>query len=359
MFYNLHKDAIIGYKKLSQADLGTNPKGNQTHIGLYADTLQFIRNFYQEASAQVIYKNRIYESVSLINPIHTPSGSLRSPKMRIGNQQELETIGLNSTANIIRNIANKDTYKNWFMLWFGLENEELVFLIFEENSSEYTLLFNELGDLTKGYIKPNTISFSRVVSFIAQKVNYLNSSYLEELELLSQGSNAISTRKKPRRYDIEKAQQLFQKMGRDGEELVNNYLEKEKFYNNIQNFNWVNKNSESGLPFDFEIINNNGKLIYSDAKSTSYKFEQKIFFSSQELQFIYQNSNYLIHRVFNLREEPKLKICNNIESVSHNFIKELNIFSQKINQNGLLFNSMKISINPALASLRFNNEVEL
>jgi len=359
MFYNLHKDAIIGYKKLSEADLGTNPKGNQTHIGLYSDTLQFINNFYQEASAQVIYKSNIYESVSLINPIHTPSGSLRSPKMRIGNQQELQVIGLNSTANIIRDIANRDKNKNWFMLWFGLENEELVFLIFEENSSDYTLLFNELGDLTKGYVKPHTTSFTRVISFIAQKVNYLNSSYLEELELLSQGNNSLSTRKKPRKYDIEKAQKIFQKIGKQGEELVNIYLEKEKHKGQIKNFTWVNKNSESGLPFDFEITNNQGERIYSDAKSTSYKFEQPIFFSSQELKFIHQNSNYHIHRVFNLREQAKLKICHNIESISHNFIKELNIFSQKINHKGLLFNSMKISINPALASLKFNNEVEL
>jgi len=59
MFYNLHRDAIIGYKKLSDADLGISNTSHQTHIGLYGDTLNFISNYYQESSAQLIFDNII------------------------------------------------------------------------------------------------------------------------------------------------------------------------------------------------------------------------------------------------------------------------------------------------------------
>jgi len=360
MFYNLHPNTIIGYKKLSQADLGTNPNGHQTHIGLYANTLQFINNFYQEASAQIIYENHIYESISLINPIHNLDGSIRSPKMRLGSKEELDSIGLNSTANIIRYIANSDIQSDWFILWFGLESEELVFLLFKEDSDDYNHLIRELSNLNRGEISPKQISFSNILHFINSKITLCNLPYLEELELLSQSvEKDVLSRKRPRLYDIEKAQKIFQKIGRQGEELVNEYLKKQLFYKNIQQFNWLNKNNESGLPFDFEIIDNRSQLVYSDVKSTSYRFEQKIFFSSQELKFIQQNNNYLIHRVYGLNETPKLRICNNIETISHDFVNELNTFSTKVKQIGLNLNSMKVSISPSYQTLNFNNEITL
>ena len=360
MFNNLHRNSIIGYKKLSQADLGINPNGNQTHIGLYASTLQFITNFYQEASAQIIYENSIYESISLINPIHNPNGSIRSPKMRLGNKNELESIGLNSTAHIIRDITNTDTQSNWFILWFGLESEELIFLLFKEDSYDYNHLILELGNLNKGEISPNDVNFSNILNFINSKVNLFSLSYLEELELLSQSfESQVLSRKRPRRYDIQKAQQIFQKIGRQGEELVNEYLSKQLHFGYIQKFNWVNQSNESGFPFDFEITNNNGSIIYSDAKSTSYRFQQKIFFSSQELRFIQENNNYLIHRVFDINRLPKLKICNNTSILSHNFIPHLNSFQDNINQQGLDVNGMKVSVSPTHPSLNFSHEIIL
>ena len=353
MFFNLHRNAIIGYKKLSNSDLGTST-GNTTHIGLFENTLEFASSHHQISSSQLIYNNEIRETQTFLNYIENPDGTFRSPKIRSSD------IGRNSTVRTIREITAINQNINWYLLWFGLENEDLTFLLIEENSSDYLFISNLFGDLTRGNIQQDNPNFNAILELLNNKVNNLNFNYLQELELFSQ-TNEDSVIKKinPKRYDIIKAQKLFQKIGRVGEELVNIYLEKEKSNNHIKNFTWVNKSTESGFPFDFEITNNDKSIIYSDAKSTSYKFEQKIIFSSQELKFIHHNPNYYIHRVFDLNTSPKLKICNNIETISHSFVKNLNEFNAKIELDYLKNNGMKISLKPTHPLLNFEQQVNL
>ena len=72
-------------------------------------------------------------------------------------------------------------------------------------------------------------------------------------------------------------------------------LEKLKFQNEIIRFNWLNKSKESSYPYDFEIHNLNGNVVFTDVKTTSYRFEQSMIFSKSELSFISQNSNYHIN----------------------------------------------------------------
>jgi hypothetical protein len=121
----------------------------------------------------------------------------------------------------------------------------------------------------------------------------------------------------------------------------------------------MNKDKESGMPYDFEIIYNNGEVFYTDVKSTSYKFEQKMIFSGQEFLFINQNNNYLIHRVFDLKESPKLKICHNAKNVSNRFVPNLNNFSSDVQSYGLKINSVKVEVPPILEYLIFDNEISL
>lgn len=353
MFYNLHSDAIIGYKKLSDAELGMS-SGNQTHIGLFENTLKFASSEHQISTSQLIYHNKLIETETYLNYIKNPNGSFRSPKIRSAE------LGSKSTVRVIREIAIQQANINWYLMWFGLENENLIFLLIEENSSDYHYLFNLLGNLNKGHIEQTDIAFNASIQFLNNKVNNLNFNYFQELEIFAQTNEYQNIKKiNPKRYDIEKAQKLFQKIGRNGEELVNQYLEQEKYKKNIKSFTWVNKTSESGFPFDFEIKDTQNNTIYSDAKSTSYKFEQKIIFSSQELKFIQQNNNYLIHRVFNLNETPKLQICNNISDISYDFVNNLKKFNQDIAQSELQVNSMKVSIKPTSKLLHFSQEISL
>lgn len=360
MFFKLHPQSIIGYKKLSDADLGISPTSHQTHIGLYGDTLDFITNYYQESSAQLIYNNQTQEVLSLLDPITNPNGSFRSPKIKLGEINFLQELGLTSVTRKIRDIAQLQPLTNWYLIWFGLENEELVFFLIEEGSTDYFQVIDILTNLHSGRIQRTDSSFIPLIRLLHSKINNLNFNYFQELELFAQtDETAITKRIKPRRYDIIKAQKLFQQIGRTGEELVNNYLEKEKSYGHIKNFQWVNKSTESGFPFDFEITDSQNKFIYSDAKSTSYRFKQTMIFSSQELKFIQQNNNYLIHRVFDLNKNPKLRVCNNIEILSHTFVQNLNTFNTNIENNGLKLNGMKISVNPTLPQLNFDTTVTL
>ncbi|HIP13743.1 MAG TPA: DUF3883 domain-containing protein [Arcobacter sp.] len=351
MFYNLHRNAVIGYKKLSPSDLGTSSTSNQTHIGLYEDTLNFITNYYQEASAQLIYGTNIYEAISLLDPIENPDGSLRSPKIRIGED------GDNAVARIVRDITNEDPNGNWYLLWFGLENEELVFLLIKENSDDYNMLIQQRENLDSGRVYTSDRDFAQIIHFLNTKINRLNFSYFEELELLSQvAEGTLTTRRKPRRYDIEKAQKLFQEIGRKGEEIVNEHLNRLLYSREIQSFQWMNQHSESGLPFDFEIQRNDGNILYSDSKATSYRFEQKMIFSSQELQFINENKNYMVHRVFNLNENPQLRVCENIANITDNFLHNYEKFNIITQEEDIYVKSMKISVPPTNRLLNFYDE---
>ncbi|HIP13081.1 MAG TPA: DUF3883 domain-containing protein [Arcobacter sp.] len=361
MFFKIHDNATIGYKLLSDADLGKS-FGNTTHIGLLSETFDFSSQYHKETSSQLIYKQTTMEVISFLDYIQNPNGSYRSPKIRSARNAELLLYpNRTSVVRKIREIASNENPSEWFLLWFGLENEELVFLLIKKDTEDYQEIVSIIGELKRNdTIKTTSSSFPKVINFLNTKVNTLNFSYIEELELLAQThQEELKHRIKPKRYDIEKAQKLFQKIGKKGEELVNEHLAKLKVANQIKNFIWVNKSNESGFPYDFEITNNSNQLIYSDAKSTSYKFEQKIIFSFQELKFIQQNNNYLIHRVYGLNETPKLRICNNIETISHDFVNELNTFSTKVKQTGLNLNSMKVSINPNYKTLKFENEIIL
>jgi len=352
MFYNIHKDSIIGYKKLSHADLGTNPNGKQTHIGLFENTLNFTNSGHQISSSQLIYNNQIIETQTFLNYIENPNGSFRSPKIRSSD------LGSQSTVRTIREIALTNQNNSWYLIWFGLENEDLVFLLIEENSSDYSYFLDLLGDLTRGNVQQSHPSFISIIQFLNNKVNDLNFNYLQELELFTQTEERnIINKRNPKPYDILKAQKLFQKIGKQGEEVVNEHLLRKQSMGKIKKFQWMNKSTESGLPFDFEITNNHGNLIYSDAKSTSYKFEQKMIFSSQELKFINQNKNYMVHRVFNLNNTPELAICENIANITVNFLNNYQHFNNNLKQDGISVNNMKVSVPPLNTLLTFYNEV--
>ena len=57
-FFQLNDEKIIGFKKLSLADLGLNPKStHQTHIGLRSDILTFMDASLEQETGILIYEN--------------------------------------------------------------------------------------------------------------------------------------------------------------------------------------------------------------------------------------------------------------------------------------------------------------
>ena len=161
MFLKLHPKAKIGYKQLTLADLGVGG-GNQTHIGLFGETIDFISDFHQQSFAQFIYEDKSKELLSFLDPIQNPDGTFRSPKIRSGNEAELNMLGtrINSVVKEIREIVQKEPDKKWYLLWFGLESEDLVFFLLKEGSVNFSEITQILGELqSRGVIENNNKNF--------------------------------------------------------------------------------------------------------------------------------------------------------------------------------------------------------
>lgn len=60
-FFKLHSERIIGFKALTDADLGKSITSHQTHIGLFDDVLTFLPNqpIIQD-DAMLIYNSQAY-----------------------------------------------------------------------------------------------------------------------------------------------------------------------------------------------------------------------------------------------------------------------------------------------------------
>ncbi|MDI1234469.1 MAG: DUF3883 domain-containing protein [bacterium] len=362
-FFEINRQSKIGYKKLSEADLGTGTS-HQTHIGLFADTLEFINETHKTSSAKLIYQNKAKELVCLLNYIENPDGSFRSPKIRKGDNTELEVDGVktNSVVGEIHEIV-KSTYlnENWYLLWFGLQNTELVFYLFRQNSNEYNEILALIPTFSNsGRIENTDSNFVPILKYLETKTENSSIEFLQELELIAQTDEVPIKLIKPRFFDIEKAKLNFAITGKKGEELIAIYLEKLKFKKQISNYKWINQTKETGYPYDFEINTNGGDLIYKDVKTTSYTFEQAMIFSKNEMSFIKQSANYHVYRVFDLKEEnPALRICENISTLSNTLVSNISTFETEIFKSEIKLNSLKLAIAPTNKLLNFNDKIIL
>lgn len=357
-------DSTIGIKKLSAADLGTSSTSKLTHIGLFENTLNFLSLESQTVPSQLIYANRTIDLLALLDPISNKDGSPRSPKIRLGHESKLNLNGLriNSVVREVREIARTIENQDWFLLWFGLDTNELIFFLFNESSTEFREVQHIVGNIgQRKQISSDSSQFQNLINYLNEKVENVNLEYYEELEIASQtGAKETSKRKIPRVRDIEKANELFKQTGRRGEELLYQYLDSQRTNGLIKDFKWLNQSIESGMPYDFEITNDNGVTLFSDAKATTYKFEQPIILSSGELKFIHENKDYyLIHRLYHVNNTPSLRICRNISAISDLFIPNYNVFNEALLNENLFIRSLNIAVRTDLDILTFGNEIQL
>lgn len=363
MVNKVHKNSVIGIKKLTPSDLGFADNG-VTHIGLFNKTLDFLDfEEHQILASQLIFNNATYDLLSLLDYIEREDGRFDAPKIRKGKEHELY-IGnqrINSVVRQVRELANQN--QNWYLLWLGLDSNELVFLLFKENSNDLQNIENIVGVIggRKIQVDNTKAEFVNLVEFLNNKIESVNIEYYEELEIATQtGEEKVSRRVVPRIRDIEKANKLFKDTGLKGEELLYKYFELQKNDSLIKDFKWMNQSKETGMPYDFEITNLDNSVVFSDAKSTSYKFELPIILSSGELSFINDNKDkYLIHRLYSINNEPKLRVCDNIHTVSDIFIPNYEILNQSLNQERLSTRGIKLAVPTDLQILNFNNEILL
>lgn len=352
MFFKLHCERKIGFKLLSQADLGLGTS-HQTHIGLYDDIFTFLQNSAVEETVFLIYGNTIDNIDCYFDRIENSDGTFRSPKIRKGEKNSV------SVVTIIRDKAKEfpSNYK-WYLIWFGLENEKMVFYFFNDHSSDFSEVSRILYLSKNGRIDDSFAQYNQLLNYLENKVNDSGKSIIEDLEIASQ----IGTSKKYRSFDLNNANNLFKETGKKGEEIIANYLEEMKSKRQIFNYTWYNKSMETGLPYDFSLQHNNQNVVFIDVKSTKYKFEQPLIFSNQEIEFIKGKSTYHIYRVFDLIEDvsnPKLKICENSQILANNIFPKIQTLNTSLKQQEISLQSVKMSIKPTNNLLTFSNEIIL
>ena len=326
-------------------------------------TLNFLDARPQILSSQLIYRNRTIDLLAILDFIQNPDGTYRSPKIRLGHEWELNQTGVrvNSVVREIREIT-QTAQTDWYLLWFGLDTNELIFFLFNATSQE----FNDVQAITgainnRKQISSSSTEFSQLINYLNEKVENVNLEYYQELEIASQtGTEQITRRIIPRVRDIEKANKIFKETGLKGERLLYEYFELQRTNGFIKDFKWLNQSKESSMPYDFEITENDNAIKFSDSKATKYMFEQPIILSSGELYFIDQNkTDYLIHRVYNLDNDPKLRICRNISNVSDIFIPNFETLSSSLLTDRLTVKRINIAVPTDLNNLTFENEIEL
>ncbi len=349
MFFNFHSEKAIAYKELSNADLGLG-SSHQTHIGLKEKILTFLTQKTELQDSLLLYDHTCEILPLYFDYIENPNSSLRSPKIRKGTREESLLYGNQSVVKSIREISEKEADQKWYLLWFGLDTRQPVFLLFKKFSSEYNDI-NSLVEIRRQAIITETDE-PRLFKILS---NYLNN-YLEKEseEIFETVLTENETNKKiiTNYKTIDLANSFFKEIGDLGEDLVNNYFTKQKQSKEIDNFTWYNKSKESYLPYDFTLKNNNGEIIYLDVKTTTKEFERKIYMSNSEIEFVSSdnfNNEYNIYRIYEINKIKNsgiLRICKEPKSYIKDISYNLNLFKEKILPLNCFMTNSTFNFNP-------------
>lgn len=116
--------------------------------------------------------------------------------------------------------------------------------------------------------------------------------------------------------EMERARRLAQETGRAGEELVSEYLLRQKANGTIQDFTWVS-DANAVAPYDFLITLVDGQEIAVDVKTTRGEFNRAIHISAAELLEMHEDRRYDLYRVFEMIDDgAQLRIAEDVGSLA-------------------------------------------
>lgn len=364
MALELHNEQRIGYKPLSDADLGKSKKSGQTHIGLCKKVFTYLPNEYTNNDCILLYDKSIEHLPFYFDRIQRQDGNYDSPKTRIGNEDE------STIARRIREITTiQPANKKWYLVWFGLKDEQPVFILINEQSQIYK-------DITAAGIafptrasaltaqSPHFVPFLQLLETHTANINIESTEdpqASEENDASDKMSNSIS--EEYCRLDINETRENREKVGRIGETEINKYFEDCKARGEILNFTWVNCEKESGKPYDFILETATDGKIYLDVKTTDKRFNEQMYFSSQEVAFAtapnYENSEYHVYRVYkNDAGELCLRICVNARELLKPIHSYTLDYKSAVNTVAKI-ETIKFTILPAQPPLVFGEEKKL
>lgn len=155
--------------------------------------------------------------------------------------------------------------------------------------------------------------------------------------------------------NFQRNKEIMDRIGHEGEECVNAYLQKLKNEGKIVNFEWVSKQNVIS-PYDFLVSHDDDSKEFIDVKSTSREFEPKIHISLSELELMSSDTEkYSIYRIFNIDENnrtAKLRIAEEVRSFAKRIIEVFNSLPEGVCADG-------ISVVPSKSELKFQPEVEI
>ena len=218
----------------------------------------------------------------------------------------------------------------------------MVFWLIDSKSNDFDIIKNLVGSKTR-IITDDDEAYSSLKNIMVNKINQSSVDIQKDIEIISQ-TGVQSKKYTP--FDLEKAKRDMALVGKRGEELVNEYLERLKNLHEVESFEWMNKSGESGLPYDF-ILN---QKQYIDVKSTRFDFLQNIVFSNQEIGFIYKqktDSVYSVYRVFDITEtNANLKICTQCMPYMEKLNKNVQTFNETIIQSKTRLLGLNVAVSP-------------
>ena len=175
MSFKLHEEGKIGMKQLSKADLGLSSTTHQTHIGLYDGVIAFLPDQNYEGKGKFIFNGKIEEELGFsFGRIENKDGSFRSPNIKTGG------FGVVSIVSHIRETVRRyEDDLNWYLIWFGLEDEKVVFFLFNNESQEYEKI-NTIVDLSKNWKVPEKSTEGKLL--IEYLENIINPKVIENNE---------------------------------------------------------------------------------------------------------------------------------------------------------------------------------
>ena len=344
----------MGHKHLTLADLGLSTKGShQSHIGLYEDVLTFLDDSDVVKTAMLIYGDYCDILNCSFDRIQNPDGSFRSPKIRIGDSSD-------SVVAKIREFAASEPEADWYLIWVGLDSNELVFWLIKKGTPDYETVEHLILEAPRVITPENYESFREVIQLIENRINAVSTEIQRDLEIASQTNNP---RRMYRPRDLENAERLFKRIGKEGERIIAEYLDRRKTAGEISSFVWMNRDGESGAPFDFVVDESLSTEKYIDVKSTRFDFSQQILFSSQEVSFIdsvRDDHKYSVFRVYNICElETKLRICKECLSYMNRLNGDIQTFKGVIEPYGTVMTTATLAIDPSSCFRQISDPIVL
>lgn len=351
MLFEIHKERKIAFKRLSDADLARSERSHQTHIGLSDDSLTFMPNNKKEYSGMLVYKGYCDILSCEIARIHRADGRYDAPNIKKGGR------GNENVVSKIRNFAQKSPEKDFYLLWFGLDNLTPVFWLIEEGTYDFKLIdgycgLSQLKDRNITILKDGNQNFQQVLSAVQEKLENVTVELQKDLEYTVEIEN---DNPKFKDADVKKAKNYIYELGKAGENLINEYLSVQKYKHEIDDYEWANKNGEKGRPYDFYIKYTNGKEQWVDVKTTEHEFDQSIIVSKNEIKFITEKKNfeYAVFRVYSKKEiEAKLRICSDCLMYIKKLYRDIDYMTQSMSDYKAAIVNYKISIEPCDLSFK-------